>query len=145
MKLWSSQKILPASGSFWSNLNLSRMTILAGWFWGWKVRVNWIMSLLSACDICSADGRSFCWRDDVPPWSHRQARTAASFCETGRRLGDRFRENLRDVEKDDKDAFRPVERHFNLPHHSKQHRAICSPSLLQGSTERCKNPPNRHP
>ena len=35
--------------------------------------------------------------------------------ETGRRLGDRFREHLRDVEKDDKDASKPVARHFNLP------------------------------
>ena len=32
--------------------------------------------------------------------------------ETGRRLGDRFREHLRDVEKDDKDASKPVARHF---------------------------------
>ena len=41
--------------------------------------------------------------------------------ETGRRLGDRFREHLRDVEKDDKNASKPVTRHFNLPNHSKQH------------------------
>ena len=33
--------------------------------------------------------------------------------ETGRRLGDRFREHLRDVEKDDKNASKPVARHFN--------------------------------
>ena len=39
--------------------------------------------------------------------------------ETGRRLGDRFREHLRDVEKDDKNASKPVARHFNLPSHSK--------------------------
>ena len=38
---------------------------------------------------------------------------------TGRRLGDRFREHLRDVEKDDKDAS-----HFNLPNHSKEHMSI---------------------
>ena len=38
--------------------------------------------------------------------------------ETGRRLGDRFREHLRDVEKNDKDASKPVARHFNLPNHS---------------------------
>ena len=37
--------------------------------------------------------------------------------ETGRRLGDRFREHLRDVEKDDKIASKPVARHFNLPNH----------------------------
>ena len=40
---------------------------------------------------------------------------------TGRRLGDRFREHLHDVEKDDKDASKPVTRHFNLPNHSKGH------------------------
>ena len=38
--------------------------------------------------------------------------------ETGRRLGDRFREHLRDVEINDKDASKPVARHFNLPNHS---------------------------
>ena len=32
--------------------------------------------------------------------------------ETGRRLGDRLREHLRDVEKDDKDASKPVALHF---------------------------------
>ena len=55
--------------------------------------------------------------------------------ETGRRLGDRFREHLRDVEKDDKDASKPVARHFNLPNHSKQHMAVCGLSLHQGGTE----------
>ena len=55
--------------------------------------------------------------------------------ETGRRLGDRFREHIRDVEKDDKDASKPVARHFNLPNHSKQHMAVCGLSLHQGSTE----------
>ena len=55
--------------------------------------------------------------------------------ETGRRLGDRFREHLRDVEKDDKDASKPVARHFNMPNHSKQHMAVCGLSLHQGSTE----------
>ena len=39
--------------------------------------------------------------------------------ETERRLGDRFREHLRDVEKDDQNASKPVARHFNLPNHSK--------------------------
>ena len=55
--------------------------------------------------------------------------------ETGRRLGDRFREHLRDVEKEDKNASKPVARHFNLPNHSMQHMAICGLSLHQGSTE----------
>ena len=49
--------------------------------------------------------------------------------------GDRFREHLRDVEKDDKNASKPVARHFNLPNHSKQHMVVCGLSLHQGSTE----------
>ena len=59
--------------------------------------------------------------------------------ETGRRLGDRFREHLLDDEKNDKDASKPVARHFNLPSHSKQHMAICGLSLHQGPTESRKN------
>ena len=34
--------------------------------------------------------------------------------ETGRRLADGFREHLRDVEKDNKNASKPAARHFNL-------------------------------
>ena len=34
--------------------------------------------------------------------------------ETGRRLDDRFREHLRDVERNDKDASKSVARHFNI-------------------------------
>ena len=59
--------------------------------------------------------------------------------ETGRRLGDRFREHLRDVEKNDKDASKPVARHFNLPNHSKEHMSICGFSLHRGTTDSCKN------
>ena len=59
--------------------------------------------------------------------------------ETSRRLGDRFREHLRDVKKNDKDAFKPVSRHFNLPNHSKEHMAICGLSLHIGTTESRKN------
>ena len=55
--------------------------------------------------------------------------------ETGRRLGYRFREHLRDVERNDKDAPKPVARHFNLPNHSKQHMAIYGLSLHLGSSE----------
>ena len=51
--------------------------------------------------------------------------------ETGRR----FRENLRGVEKDDKNASKPDARHFNLPNHCKQDIAVCSLSLHQRSTE----------
>ena len=59
--------------------------------------------------------------------------------ETGRQLGDRFREHLRDVEKNDKDASKPVARHFNLPNHSKEHMSICGLSLHQGTTDSRKN------
>ena len=55
--------------------------------------------------------------------------------ETGRRLGDRFQEHLRDVERNDKDASKPVARHFNLPNHSKQHVAVCGLSPHVGSSE----------
>ena len=58
--------------------------------------------------------------------------------ETGRRLGDRFREHLRDVEIDDKNASKLVARHFNLPNPSMQHMAVCGLSLHQGSAESCK-------
>ena len=65
--------------------------------------------------------------------------------ETGWRLGDRFREHLRDVERNDKDASKPVARHFNLPNHSKQHTAICGLSLHLGSSESRKTlEQNRH-
>ena len=55
--------------------------------------------------------------------------------ETGRRLGDRFREHLRDVERNDKDASKLVAGHFNLPNHSKQQMADCGLSLHLGSSE----------
>ena len=45
------------------------------------------------------------------------------------------REHLRDVEKDDQNASKPVARHFNLPNHSNQHMVVCGLSLHQGSTE----------
>ena len=41
--------------------------------------------------------------------------------ETGRRLGDQLREHLREVERNDKDASKPVAGHFSLTNHSKQH------------------------
>ena len=55
--------------------------------------------------------------------------------ETGRRLGDRFREHPRDVEKDENNASKPIAIRVNLPNHSKQHMAVCGLSLHQGSTE----------
>jgi len=59
--------------------------------------------------------------------------------ETGRRLGDRFREHLGDVERNDKDASKPVARHFNHANHSSQHKTICGLSLHRGNTESRKN------
>ena len=56
--------------------------------------------------------------------------------ETGRRLGDRFREYVRDVERNDKDASKPVAGHLNLPNHSKQHMAVCGLSLHLGCENR---------
>ena len=35
----------------------------------------------------------------------------------------------------DKDASKPVARHFNVPYHSKQHMAVCGLSLHLGSSE----------
>ena len=55
--------------------------------------------------------------------------------ETGRRLADRFREHLQDVEKNDTDASKPVARHFNLPNHSHHNKTICGLSLHHGNTE----------
>jgi len=58
--------------------------------------------------------------------------------ETGRRLGDQFREHLCDVEKDDQNASKPFARHLYVPNHSKQHMTVCGISLHQGSPESSK-------
>ena len=55
--------------------------------------------------------------------------------ETRRRPGDWLREHLRDEERNDKDASKPVARHFNLPNHPKEHMAVCGLSLHVGSSE----------
>ena len=55
---------------------------------------------------------------------------------TGRRLGDWFREHLRDVGKDDKDASKPVARHLISPIIlSNIRQSAASPSLHKGSQE----------
>ena len=56
----------------------------------------------------------------------------------GRRFGDRFREHFSDVERNDKDASKPVARQLNLPNHSKQHIAVCGFSLHIGSSKSSK-------
>ena len=55
--------------------------------------------------------------------------------ETGRRLGDRFREHLLDVKNNSQDVSKPVARHFNQPGHSHNNMKIFSLSLHQGNTE----------
>ena len=57
---------------------------------------------------------------------------------TGRRLGDQFQEVLCQLERNDKDASKPVTRHFNLPNRSKQHMAVCKLSSHLGSLENHK-------
>ena len=52
---------------------------------------------------------------------------------------DRFREHLRDVEKNDTDASKPVAHHFNLPNHSHHNMTICGLSLHHGNTESRKS------
>ena len=49
-----------------------------------------------------------------------------------------FREHLGDLEKDDKDASKPVARHFNFPRHTKQH-VSRRPFVTLGNTESRKN------
>ena len=58
---------------------------------------------------------------------------------TGRRPGDQFQEVLCQLERNDKDASKPVTGHFNLPNHSKQHMAVCKLSTSHlGSLENHK-------
>ena len=59
--------------------------------------------------------------------------------ETARRLVDRSREHLRDVEKNHTNASKAVARHFNLPNLSHHNMTICGLSLHHENTESCKN------
>ena len=68
-----------------------------------------------------------------------RSKVSTNIGETGRRLGDRFREHLCDAEKDDKDASKAVARHFNFPDHFKEDMPICGLSLHQGTTDSRKN------
>ena len=56
----------------------------------------------------------------------------------GKATRPRFREHLRYVERNDKDASKPVARHLNLPNHSKKHMAGCGLFLHLGSAESLK-------
>ena len=62
---------------------------------------------------------------------------------TWRWLGDQFQEHLWYVERNNKDASKPVARHCNLSNHSKQHMAVCGLFLYLGSWESC-NLSNQH-
>ena len=53
--------------------------------------------------------------------------------ETGRRLGDRFREHLRDVEGNAR-QIQTSRYTLDLPNHSKQHMAVCGLSLHLGNS-----------
>ena len=55
--------------------------------------------------------------------------------ESGRKLGDRFRENLLDVKNKGSDLSKPVARHFNLLGHSHEHMGICGINLHLGNNE----------
>ena len=59
--------------------------------------------------------------------------------EAGRKLANRFRRHLQDVEKNDTDAFKPVARDFNPPNYSHHNMTICGLSLHHGNTESRKN------
>ena len=52
--------------------------------------------------------------------------------ETGKRLADRFCQHVRDVERN---ASKPVARHFNLPDHSQDNMTVCGLSLHHGDQE----------
>ena len=75
------------------------------------------------------------------PWTSAIYCITCNYCnklyigETGRRLGNQFREHLGDMERNGKDASKPVARHFNPPHHSKQHMTVCGLSLHLSSSE----------
>jgi len=51
--------------------------------------------------------------------------------ETGRRLGSHFREHLREVEKDDKDALKSRAGHLNPARHSNSHSFHLRPFFAQ--------------
>ena len=63
--------------------------------------------------------------------------------ESGRKLGDRFREHLLDVKNKGSDLSKPVARHFNLPGHSQEHMEICGTYLHLGNNETRKRKEQR--
>ena len=63
--------------------------------------------------------------------------------ESGRELGDHFREYLLDVKNKGSDLSKPVARHFNLPGHSHEHMKICGIYLHLGNNETRKRKEQR--
>ena len=63
--------------------------------------------------------------------------------ESGRKLGDRFREHLIDVKNKGSDLSKPVVRHFNLSGHSHEHMEICGIYLHLGKNETRKRKEQR--
>ena len=57
---------------------------------------------------------------------------------TGRKLADRFREHLRHVEKNDKHAFKPVARHYNVQNHSTNKITFCRLSYTKETQKAVK-------
>ena len=53
--------------------------------------------------------------------------------ESGRKLGDRFREHLLDVKNKGSDLSKPVAGHFNLPGHSHEHMEIAEFTYTLGT------------
>ena len=63
--------------------------------------------------------------------------------ESGRKLGDRFREHLLDVKNKGSDLSKPMARHFNLPGHSHEHMEIYGTYLHLGNNETRKRKEQR--
>ena len=63
--------------------------------------------------------------------------------ESGRKLGDRFREHLLDVKNKGSDLSKPVARHFNFLGHSHEHIEICGIYLHLGNNETRKRKEQR--
>ena len=63
--------------------------------------------------------------------------------ESGRKLGDHFREHLLDTKNKGLDLSKPVARHFNLPGHSHEHMEICGINLHLGNNETRKRKEQR--
>ena len=80
---------------------------------------------------------------DVSSVSPSSEQTENYIGESGRKLGDRFREHLLDVKNKGSDLSKPVARHFNLLGHSHEHMEICGIYLHLGNNETRKRKEQR--